>query len=160
MPNNVKTVPLNAPQQGGQWHTVPPVQLPPNSGEWLISFQLTGNTPQNVTFNRADPMWVRAKQKPDQANKTNPQITAMHVTSDGKELIVLDSNSNPKDEGVLPLHYQLNFNGTSALDPIIENGGGPKQVHDAYDFVTVALIAAAAFLIGIVMHWGYRKLSG
>jgi hypothetical protein len=136
------------PQQGGGWHAVPPVQLPPDSGAWLISFQLSGGAAQNVTFNRNDPMWVRANSKPDQSHKTDSQITAMYVTSDGKELIVLDKNSNSADEGTLPLHYQLNFNGAPVLDPIIENGGKPFIGGTSQNFLASA---SSALIIGLAV---------
>lgn len=159
MSTNVKIVPLT-PTPTGEWHAVPPVQLPPKSGEWLISFQLKGNAAQNVTFDSAAPMWVRADAKPDEANKKHPQIAAMHVTSDGKELIVLDRNNNPEDAGPLELHYRLNFDGYADLDPIIENGGGPQSVAgDQYAFATVAIVAVAALLLGMLLHWGYRKVA-
>lgn len=126
MPNNVKTVNLT-PRPDGAWHPVPPVQLPPNSGSWLVSFELTGNhaQTQNVTFKSNDPIWIRPHQKPDQSNKTDAQIAGAYVTPDGKNLVVLDLNNNDSNQGEIPLHYQLNFNNYGALDPIIENGGKP-----------------------------------
>ncbi|MFP5329892.1 MAG: hypothetical protein ACLGHC_07130, partial [Alphaproteobacteria bacterium] len=57
--------------------------------------------------------------------KEDPQIAAVHVTSDGKELLVVNKNDNPMSQGKLELHYQLNFDGYDPLDPIIENGGKP-----------------------------------
>ncbi|HET9355218.1 MAG TPA: hypothetical protein VFO42_03525 [Sphingomicrobium sp.] len=158
MPNNVKTVPLT-PTPTQQWHPVAPVVLPPNSGEWLISFKLTGANANNVTFDRNDPIWVRAGQKPDQSNKENAQILGKYVTDNGKELVVLSRNNNPADDGPVELHYRLNFDGYPDLDPIIENGGGPKLVSDAYDAVTVGIFVVVAFLVGILAHWGYRKLT-
>lgn len=156
MPGNVKTVPLT-PTPDKQWHAVPPVQLPPKTGDWLIVFQLKGDHAKNVAFDVSDPIWVRANAKPDQANKTHEQISALHVTGDGKELIVLDRNDNPETTPPLQLHYRLNFQGHGPLDPIIENGGGPNQVYGppsggsafqlSTETIALALLAAVVLLL-------------
>lgn len=166
MPNNVKTVTLAPAQDGVTWHNVPPVKLPPNTGEYWVKFQITGSN--TVTFNENEPIWVRSGTKPDVVNKSEVQLPAacMKVSADGKELTVLDLNNNNTAQPV-QLHYRLNFKNYKELDPIIENGGGAKPftggrpgvLASQYDFTTVAIVAVVALILGMIAHWGYRKLT-
>lgn len=120
-----KSVKLTPTPDG--WAPVDKIKVDKDSGPHLISFELPQNQ-TTISFDRSDPIWVQAGSKPTKKTE-HDQIPAWVVTEDGKELILLDLNDNDSSQGTLELHYQLNFaSPTKPLDPIIENGGGPKLV--------------------------------
>lgn len=132
MAQEVKLVPIQKGQGPSPWRVThdgmtgdhpgnyPVVKLDTDSGQQFITFQLSGNH-QGITFSKTDAIWVKDGGKPGSGD-THPQIPSWTTAAGGKELIVLDLNSNPPTPP-LKLHYRLNFNGHDPLDPIIDNGG-------------------------------------
>ncbi len=97
----------------------PHVNLPTDGGPYLIHFVIS-NPGNSVRFVQNDPVWVQPNSKPG-THVIDPQIAAVVVSSDGKELFVLDKNDNyPSPQS---LYYQLNTTGHGSVDPIIDNGG-------------------------------------
>jgi hypothetical protein len=70
----------------------------------------------NITFS-ANPIYVQKG-----ATKPSAGVDSQIVDIHGQNTKVLTFNDTNKDAG--QLHYVLNFNHATQLDPIIENGGG------------------------------------
>lgn len=121
----------------------PVVSLSADSGAWLVHFQLKGN-PQ-VKFS-ADPIAIHPGGKPVPPG-VDSQITAVAVSSDGRDLFILDKNTSSGD-----LNYRINVDNHGALDPIIKNGGGttPPSPYSnflsAYSDTQVYMMSAALFI--------------
>jgi hypothetical protein len=153
------------------WAPVDKIKVDKDSGPHLISFELPQNQ-TTISFDRSDPIWVQAGSKPTKKTE-HDQIPAWVVTEDGKELVLLDLNDNDSSQGTLELHYQLNFaSPTKPLDPIIENGGGPKLTSGTetgarpgcspieWDSTTLVVAALAAVILLIVGGLIGRALKG
>ena len=144
-------------QSGSDPGSYPHISLAPDSGPWLIHFTI--NNPGSSIKFAADPIWVQPNSKP-----TGPiidsQIVAKAVSSDGKELFVLDKNDNPNAQA---LYYRLQFTGHGKLDPIIDNGGhpyvGPRPGAGSITlaYPNLALVLLGAFVIGLALGWLIRR---
>ncbi len=122
----------------------PVVQLPANTGPYLIHFKLVGNPA--VKF-AGDPIAIQPGAKPV-APGVDGQITAVVASSDGRDLFILDKNTQDVD-----LQYKIMVDNHGPLDPIIDNGGGTTPpIWVAYSSALLIGVAVAAFLIGIFVH--------
>lgn len=92
------------------------VVLGAGAGPENINFHLLPTPGTNITFDTANPIWVRQDSCPTQAG-LDPQITVANTQPN--MLSIRDENSVACE-----LHYQLNFLGADPCDPIIINGGG------------------------------------
>jgi hypothetical protein len=113
----------------------------------VITYDIVGTN--NVTF-AAQPIGVSRTVAKPPAGATDPQMPSYTVLNNGKQLVVVDWNSDQVD-----LNYQLYFNNHGPLDPIIQNGGGVKpgiMKTPISSTATIALVAAAAFLIGMFAY--------
>lgn len=125
----------------------PTIVLDENSGPQFLTFTITGSSGAKFS---GDPIWVAQGAKPNQKSQ-HAQIPAWQVKGGGKKLVVFDWNDNPQKTN---LYYRLNFDDNSALDPIIQNGGGTggQPIHEQIDYGTFAVVALVAFLIGMLVY--------
>ncbi|MEO8455280.1 MAG: hypothetical protein ABI454_08975 [Sphingomicrobium sp.] len=147
MDATIKLNPVN-----GTWHVSDPhVKLDQNSGAHVLTFDIIGNS-KDITFDPQDPLWIQMGSKPTAPplkGADKGQIAGPIILNNGKQLVIVDWNSEAGQ-----LNYHMNFKGYGPLDPIIDNGGGVKPPRPTYfsDFATLALVAAASFLIGMFVH--------
>lgn len=150
--NNVRWEMQYGNKIGSGPDTYPAIKLDHDSGPNKIEFTIApGN---NITFlnppDKSDkPIYISEvpKGSHDKPKKgvLNYQITSWSVSTDGKTLTITDKNSGFERD----LSYQLNFNNNvEALDPIIENGGGGKNLEHYYAMGGILLFAIAAYFAG------------
>jgi hypothetical protein len=143
-------------QTGSDPAHYPHISLGPDTGPWLIHFKI--NNPGNNIKLADDPIWVQPNSKPT-GPVSDPQIIAAVPSSDGKELFVLDKNSNKDPQ---TLYYSLQFTGHGNVDPIIDNGGHPYVGPRPGSTITLAypnlaLVLLGAFVIGLALGWLIRR---
>lgn len=162
MDDSVKLVPLDGnpsdwkmslgSNHGDKPGDYPPVAHAKDSGAHIITYDITGQN--DVTF-AASPIGVSRTVAKPPAGATDPQLPVFTILNNGKQLVVVDWNSEKVD-----LNYQLYFNNHKPLDPIIQNGGGIKpgfyttgsSTATYSTIVSYALVAVVAFLIGMFVY--------
>jgi hypothetical protein len=169
MDASVKLTPLDPPDStnwkvshglssGSDPGHYPHVKLSKDCGAQVITFDIQGKN--SITFNQNDPLWVQAGTKPNPKQKLPVgadmgQIGAWKIMNGGKQLVVLDWN-----DAQATLYYQLNVDGGHGnLEPIIDNGGGmkPPLTTATWEYTGFAVVALAAFAIGMLAHWAWAR---
>jgi hypothetical protein len=156
--NNVRWEMQYGNKKGSDPNNYPVIKLDHDSGQNKIEFVIApGN---NITFlnppDKSDKPIYAMEVPKGSGNKPskgvlNYQITKWEVSTDGKTLTIMDKNSGMERT----LSYQLNFTGTVApLDPIIENGGGGKNLEHYYAMGGILLFAIVAYFAG---RWLARR---
>lgn len=130
----------------------PTIQLGKNQGPYFITFTIDPSTA--ARFSEDDPIWVADNAKPKGLMNNHSQIAAWKVKDSGTKLVVFDWNDEPGN-----IHYQLNFNDNTTLDPVIENGGGPggQPIFGDVSSGVLLLAALVAFTLGM---WVYKRVHG
>lgn len=148
-------------KKGTQPGNYPPVVLGKGSGDHEFTISIKGDD-EGITFAKGTNHWKdgdNALWVHDVTNlppvsppskMTHKQIHDVKLHNE-KQLTFKDSNNGQK----MTLAYQLNFDGAPALDPIIENGGGPGggnifdyiQSHPFESAIAFLLIAAGAIAL-------------
>lgn len=104
-------------KDGSSTDICPAIVLGENTGAHEIVFQITSGSAK-FAAQPLDAIWVQRGTKPLQKG-SDPQIAGVKLRANGKELVVLDWNDEKTD-----LYYQLNFDDSTKIDPVITNGGG------------------------------------
>ena len=144
------------PQCGSTKADYPDITLVPNSGAQPFQFKIVNdNTGLNITFAKANPIWVGASGPP-----TGPGVNSqVHQVAGGgkKTLTFVDKNSLPSSTQPAPvtLTYQLNFvdkqgNPVTSIDPDIRNGG--KTFFGSYEGQVAAVVTVIALLLLVLWY--------